>query len=67
MGGLVGGDPLPLIRRTVVGCRKVEHAHQPGFAVGAVVGEGLAGPLAADEDAAARVAEVLVAVGFARQ
>ena len=48
-----------------VGCRKIEHGHQPGFAVGAVVGEGLAGPFAADEDAASGVAEVLEAVSFA--
>ena len=34
-------------------------------AVGAVVGEGLAGPFAGDQDAASGVAEVLAAVGFA--
>ena len=48
-----------------VGCRKTEHPGQPGFAVGAVIGQGLAGPLAGDQDAAPGVAEVLAAVGLA--
>ncbi len=59
-----GGDALPLACRGVVGGVEVEHGHEPGLAGGAVVGEGLAGPFAADEDAASGVAEVLVAVGF---
>ena len=48
-----------------VGCRKPERLHEPVLAVGAVVGEGLAGPLAGDEHAASGVAEVLAAVGLA--
>ena len=38
---------------------------QPILAVGAVVGEGLAGPLPRDQDPAAAVAEVLAAVCLA--
>jgi len=48
-----------------VGCRKSEGVGEPGAAVGAVVGEGLAGPFAGDQDAASGVAEVFAAVGFA--
>src|SRR6185437_14899158 len=48
-----------------VGCRKVEHCHEPGLAVGPVVGECLAGPLARDEDTASGVAEVVGAVCLA--
>ncbi len=48
-----------------VGCRKPERAGKPGPAVGAVVCEGLAGPLAGDQDSPSGVAEVFAAVGFA--
>jgi hypothetical protein len=60
---VAGADAIPGVPGWVV-CRKVEGGQQPGFAVGAVVGEGLAGPLAGDQDAAARVAQVLAAVGL---
>jgi len=33
-----------------IGCRNTEGAQQPFLAVGAVVGQGLAGPLAGDQD-----------------
>ena len=39
--------------------------HQPGLAVAAVVGEGLARPFAGDQDPATGVAEMLTAVGLA--
>ena len=48
-----------------VGCRKIEHLHEPGFAVAAVVGEGLAGPFAGDQDSPPGVAEVLAAMCLA--
>src|SRR5580700_5605072 len=48
-----------------VGCRKLEHPGQPGLAVGAVVGQRLAGPFARDQDAAPGVAKVFAAVGLA--
>ena len=63
--GSAGVTRSQRVGAAVVGCRKIEHGHEPGFAVGAVVGEGLAGPFAGDQDAASGVAEVLVAVGFA--
>ena len=40
-----------------VGCRNTEGGHEPVLAVGAVVGQRLTGPLAGDQDPAARVAE----------
>ena len=58
-----GGDGFPAVPVFVGG--EVEHGQEPGFAVGAVVGEGFAGPFAGDQDPAAWVAEVLAAVGFA--
>jgi hypothetical protein len=61
---VAGGDAFPPVPLRL-GCRKTEHRYQPGFAVGAVVGQGLAGPLAGDQDAASGVAEVVAAVGFA--
>ncbi len=61
---VAGGDGFPGVAGGV-GCREAEGFQEPGFAVGAVVGEGLAGPFAGDEDAASGVAEVLGAVGFA--
>ena len=64
--GITGGDGCPGIPGGVVG-RDTERGQEPGLAVGAVVGEGLAGPFAGDQNAAARVAEVLAAVGLARQ
>ncbi|GAB3213852.1 hypothetical protein GCM10027294_49090 [Marinactinospora endophytica] len=41
-----------------------ERAQDPGEAVGLVVSEGLAGPLARDQDAPTRIAQVFTAVGF---
>src|ERR1019366_1001815 len=62
--GVAGFDGFPGVAGGV-GCRKSEHPGEPGPAVGAVVGQGLAGPFAGDQDAASGVAEVLAAVGFA--
>ena len=56
--GSPGRDGLPGVPGRV-GCRNTERGQQPVLAVGAVVGQGLAGPLAGDQDAAAGVAEVL--------
>ena len=64
MVGVGRGDAFPRVL-LVVDCRKIQHGHQPGFAAGAVVGEGLAGPFAGDQDAPSGVAEVLGAVGLA--
>ena len=61
---VAGFDRFPGVAAGV-GCRKSEHAGQPGLAVGAVVGQGLAGPFAGDQDAAPGVAEVFAAVGLA--
>src|SRR5215470_16104411 len=63
--GISGSHALPPVCVVMFVCRKVEHGHQPGLAVGAVVIECLAGPLARDQDAPTGVAEVLVPVGFA--
>ena len=54
--GVGRGDPAVAGR---VGQLQAEGLDQPGFAVGAVVGQGLAGPLAGDQDAPADVAAVL--------
>jgi hypothetical protein len=62
--GVAGFDGFPGVAAGV-SCRKSEHPGEPGLAVGAVVGQGLAGPLAGDQDPAPGVAEVLPAVGFA--
>jgi hypothetical protein len=56
--------PTPRISAGI-GCRNTKQLRQPRFAVGPVVGEGLARPLAGDEDTATRVAEVVAAVRFA--
>src|SRR5260221_3972808 len=64
MVGVGRGDTFPGVLAGVV-CRKIEGGQEPGFAAAAVVGEGLAGPLAGDQDAAPGVAEVLAAVGLA--
>ena len=61
---IAGRDRFPGVPGRVC-CRKPERAGQPGPPVGAVVGQGLAGPLAGDQDAAPGVAEVLAAVGLA--
>ncbi len=58
------GDAFPPVPGGV-NCRKIEHGDEPGFAVGAVVGQGLAGPFARCQDAASGVAEVLGAVCLA--
>ena len=63
--GVGGADAFPGVAAGVVVCRKIQRFQEPGFAVGAVVGEGFAGPSAGDQDAASGVAEVLAAVGFA--
>jgi hypothetical protein len=61
---IAGPDRLPAVPAGV-GCRNPEHAGEPGLAVGAVVGQRLAGPFAGDQDAAPGVAEVFAAVGLA--
>src|SRR6185312_8068594 len=48
-----------------VGCRNTEGPQQPVLAVGAVVGQRLAGPLTRDQDPPPGVAEVIGVVGFA--
>lgn len=57
-------DRLPAVPARV-GCQKSEHAREPGLAVGAMVSQRLARPLARDQDAAPGVAEVFAAVGLA--
>ena len=61
---VAGLDRFPAVPARV-GCRKPERRRSARFAVGAVVGQGLAGPFAGDQDAAPGVAEVLAAVGLA--
>jgi hypothetical protein len=61
VGGLDALEGVP----AGLGCRKVEHSDEPGFAVGTVIGEGFAGPFAGDQDAPSGVAEVGGLVGFA--
>ncbi len=61
---VAGLDRFPAVPGRV-GCRNPERAGDPCPPVGAVVGQGLAGPLAGDQDTAPGVAEVLAAVGFA--
>ena len=58
------GDRLPGVAGRV-GCRNTERAQQPLFAVGAVVGQGLAGPLAGGQHPPPGVAEVIGVVGLA--
>ena len=58
------GDGFPGVPGRV-GCRNAERPQQPFLAVGAVVGQGLAGPLAGDQHPAPGVAEVVGVVGFA--
>ena len=48
-----------------VGCRNTEGPQQPFLTVGAVVGQGLAGPLAGDKDPSSGIAEVIGIVGLA--
>src|SRR5437868_7023015 len=48
-----------------VGVGAGEDGAQPGLVVGAVIGEGFAGPVAGDEDAAAGEAEGAALVDFA--
>ena len=54
--GVAGGDGLPGVAAGV-GLGDAEGGQEPCLAVGAVVGEGLAGPLAGDQDAAPRIAQ----------
>jgi len=58
------GNRLPRVPAWV-SCRKTEGLQKPVLAVGPVVGEGLAGPLAGDQDAAPGIAEVLAAMRLA--
>ena len=62
--GVGRGDGFPGVPGRV-GCRNTERRQQPVLAVGAVVGQGLAGPLAGDQDPAPGVAEVIGVVGLA--
>ena len=58
------GDQLPGVPGRV-GCRNTEGPQQPFLAVGAVVGQGLAGPLAGAQHPPPGVAEVIGVVGLA--
>jgi hypothetical protein len=58
------GDRFPGVAGRV-GCRKAERFRQPVLAVGTVVGEGLAGPLAGDQHAPPAVAEIFAAMRLA--
>ena len=60
-----GADTLPAVTAVVVGCRKTKLLHQPGLAVAAMVGQGLARPLARDQDPAPGVAQMLGPVRLA--
>ena len=62
--GVTGGDRFPGVPAGV-GCRNTERGQQPVLAVGAVVGQRLAGPLGRGQDAAPGIAEVFAAVGLA--
>jgi hypothetical protein len=62
--GITGGHGLPGVAGRV-DVSETERFQEPGFAVGAMVGQGLAGPLAGDQDAPSGVAEVLVPVCLA--
>ena len=62
--GVTGRDRFPGVPAWV-GCRNPERGHQPVLAVGPMVGEGLAGPFAGNQDAATGVTEVLAAVRLA--
>ena len=57
-------DGLPGVAGRV-GCRNTERPQQPVLAVGPVVGQRLAGPLAGDQHPAPGVAEVIGVVGLA--
>jgi hypothetical protein len=61
----VGGrDGLPGVPGGA-SCRNPEGGQQPVLPVGAVVGQGLAGPLAGGQDPAPAVAEVIGVMGLA--
>ena len=62
--GVGWGDRFPGVAGRV-GCRNTERPQQPVLAVGAVVGQCLAGPLAGDQHAAPGVAQAFTAVSFA--
>ena len=63
--GVAGGDRFPGVAGRVVGVGEPEGLQEPGFAVGAVVGQRLARPFARYQDAASGVAEMFAAVGLA--
>ena len=62
--GVAGGDGFPGVAGRVGG-GEPEGGDEPVAPVGPMVGQGLAGPFAGDQDAAPGVAEVFAAVGFA--
>ena len=62
--GVAGSDGLPGVASRV-GCREAEGGQEPVAPGGPMVGEGLAGPFARDEDPPSGVAEVLAAVCLA--
>jgi hypothetical protein len=62
--GVAGGDGVPGVARWV-GVGDAEGGEQPLLSVGAVVGEGFAGPFAGNQNAASGVAEVFAAVRLA--
>ncbi len=64
--GVAGGDGFPGVAGWVGG-GDAEGGQEPLLAVGSVVGEGLAGPFAGDQDAAPGVAEAFVSVALPRQ
>src|SRR2546423_3899856 len=48
-----------------VGCRNTEGPQEPFLTIGAVIGQGLAGPLTRDQDPPPRIAEVIGIVSLA--
>jgi hypothetical protein len=61
--GVAGGDRFP-DEAARVGLGDAERVQEPGLSVGAVVGEGLAGPFAGDQDAGLVPERVGQAVGM---
>ena len=58
------GDGFPGVPGRV-GCRNTERTQQPVLAVGPVVGQGLAGPLARDQHPPPGIAQMIGVMGFA--
>ncbi len=62
--GVAGADGFPGVAGRV-GIGLAEGVQEPVLAVGAVVGQRLAGPLAGDQDSAPGIAQMFMAVGLA--